>query len=427
MFERYDAYKDSCVGLIGQIPENWSLKKLKFLTQVNASSLPENHPKTEIISYVDIGNVSFEKGISEVQQLKFSEAPSRARRLANCGDTVVSTVRTYLKAITYVDERCSNYVYSTGFAVLSPNEELIPKFLLNFVKSNSFTHQVDVVAKGMSYPAINSTELSNLWVSFPDIETQEKIVEFLDQKTSEIDQAIAIKEQQIALLNERKQIVIQKAVTQGLDPNVPMKDSGVEWIGQIPEHWECKPSRYAFRAVKRFKRDGTEIKFSVTQKWGVIPTDEMQESATQAVSFDGFQICLEDDLVLNKYKAHLGVFWRAPSRGLITGNYTVFEPLKGINSKYFELLYHTPVYIDIFRTIVYGVIEGMMPLYNNDFYDMLSIVPPLEEQLAIVQYVEEQQKEFSKIERVFLGQIEKLKEYKTTLINDAVTGKIKVA
>lgn len=89
MFNKYDAYKDSCVGLIGQIPENWSLKKLKFLTQVNASSLPENHPKTEIISYVDIGNVSFEKGISEVQQLKFSEAPSRARRLANCGDTVV--------------------------------------------------------------------------------------------------------------------------------------------------------------------------------------------------------------------------------------------------------------------------------------------------------------------------------------------------
>ena len=270
-------------------------------------------------------------------------------------------------------------------------------------------------------------DLYDIKAILPSIKEQNCIVDFLQKKLVEIDQAIAIKEQQIALLNERKQIVIQKAVTQGLDPNVPMKDSGVEWIGQIPEHWECKPSRYAFRAVKRFKRDGTEIKFSVTQKWGVIPTDEMQESATQAVSFDGFQICLEDDLVLNKYKAHLGVFWRAPSRGLITGNYTVFEPLKGINSKYFELLYHTPVYIDIFRTIVYGVIEGMMPLYNNDFYDMLSIVPPLEEQLAIVQYVEEQQKEFSKIERVFLGQIEKLKEYKTTLINDAVTGKIKVA
>ena len=320
-------------------------------------------------------------------------------------------------------------IVSPAYLVLKLSPKVDAKFANYFFRNSAMVSQYLINSKGVGTIQRNLywQHLKRSDVVLPPREEQIEIAEFLNQKTAEIDQAIAIKEQQIALLNERKQIVIQKAVTQGLDPNVPMKDSGVEWIGEIPEHWECKPSRYAFRAVKRFKRDGTEIKFSVTQKWGVIPTDEMQESATQAVSFDGFQICLEDDLVLNKYKAHLGVFWRAPSRGLITGNYTVFEPLKGINSKYFELLYHTPVYIDIFRTIVYGVIEGMMPLYNNDFYDMLSIVPPLEEQLAIVQYVGEQQKEFSKIERVFLGQIEKLKEYKTTLINDAVTGKIKVA
>lgn len=339
-------------------------------------------------------------------------------------DVLFGKLRPYL-AKTYLAE--SNGEAFGDIYVMRPNERITPSFLKYLFLSKELIDLIDSSTYGTKMPRANWDFIGNTFVKVPVISRQNKITEFLDLKNSEIDQAIAIKEQQIALLNERKQIVIQKAVTQGLDPNLPMKDSGVDWIGEIPEHWECKPSRYAFRAVKRFKRDGTEIKFSVTQKWGVIPTDEMQESATQAVSFDGFQICLEDDLVLNKYKAHLGVFWRAPSRGLITGNYTVFEPLKGINSKYFELLYHTPVYIDIFRTIVYGVIEGMMPLYNNDFYDMLSIVPPLEEQLAIVQYVEEQQKEFSKIERVFLGQIEKLKEYKTTLINDAVTGKIKVA
>lgn len=339
-------------------------------------------------------------------------------------DVLFGKLRPYL-AKTYLAE--SNGEAFGDIYVMRPNERITPIFLKYLFLSKELIDLIDSSTYGTKMPRANWDFIGNTLVKVPVISRQNKITEFLDLKNSEIDQAIEIKEQQIALLNERKQIVIQKAVTQGLDPNVAMKDSGVEWIGQIPEHWECKPSRYAFRAVKRFKRDGTEIKFSVTQKWGVIPTDEMQESATQAVSFEGFQICLEDDLVLNKYKAHLGVFWRAPSRGLITGNYTVFEPLKGINSKYFELLYHTPVYIDIFRTIVYGVIEGMMPLYNNDFYDMLSIVPPLEEQLVIVQYVGEQQKEFSKIERVFLGQIEKLKEYKTTLINDTVTGKIKVA
>lgn len=406
MFEKYDAYKDSGVDWLGEIPKNWQVKKLKHIASMKSGDGITNSQLLNNGLYEVYGGNGF---IGYTNKFNCSGKTIVIGRVgALCGN------------VRYIKE--NKYISDNALILKAYNDQNYDFIALILQSAN-----LNKLSTSNAQPLITATKVMNLGIPVPNTLEQEMIVNFLDQKTSEIDQAIAIKEQQIALLNERKQIVIQKAVTQGLDPNVPMKDSGVEWIGQIPEHWECKPSRYAFRAVKRFKRDGTEIKFSVTQKWGVIPTDEMQESATQAVSFDGFQICLEDDLVLNKYKAHLGVFWRAPSRGLITGNYTVFEPLKGINSKYFELLYHTPVYIDIFRTIVYGVIEGMMPLYNNDFYDMLSIVPPLEEQLAIVQYVEEQQKEFSKIERVFLGQSEKLKEYKTTLINDAVTGKIKVA
>lgn len=422
MFEKYDAYKDSGLESFPEIPKNWQLKKLKFLLdEVNIRSETGDETLLSLSKY---------KGVIPKDSLD---------ERAGSASTLVGYKKVFKHNLVINKMQAVN-----GLLAVSELEGITsPDYSVYSAKDNSVNiHYIAFLLNQPEYLAemkkrvtgvmegfirLYTDDLYDIKAILPSIKEQNCIVDFLQKKLVEIDQAIAIKEQQIALLNERKQIVIQKAVTQGLDPNVPMKNSGVEWIGQIPEHWECKPSRYAFRAVKRFKRDGTEIKFSVTQKWGVIPTDEMQESATQAVSFDGFQICLEDDLVLNKYKAHLGVFWRAPSRGLITGNYTVFEPLKGINSKYFELLYHTPVYIDIFRTIVYGVIEGMMPLYNNDFYDMLSIVPPLEEQLAIVQYVEEQQKEFSKIERVFLGQIEKLKEYKTTLINDAVTGKIKVA
>ena len=422
MFEKYDAYKDSGLESFPEIPKNWQLKKLKFLLdEVNIRSETGDETLLSLSKY---------KGVIPKDSLD---------ERAGSASTLVGYKKVFKHNLVINKMQAVN-----GLLAVSELEGITsPDYSVYSAKDNSVNiHYIAFLLNQPEYLAemkkrvtgvmegfirLYTDDLYDIKAILPSIKEQNCIVDFLQKKLVEIDQAIAIKEQQIALLNERKQIVIQKAVTQGLEPNVPMKNSGVEWIGQIPEHWECKPSRYAFRAVKRFKRDGTEIKFSVTQKWGVIPTDEMKESATQAVSFDGFQICLEDDLVLNKYKAHLGVFWRAPSRGLITGNYTVFEPLKGINSKYFELLYHTPVYIDIFRTIVYGVIEGMMPLYNNDFYDMLSIVPPLEEQLAIVQYVEEQQKEFSKIERVFLGQIEKLKEYKTTLINDAVTGKIKVA
>lgn len=423
MFEKYDAYKDSSVEWIGKIPTDWFNERLG--TILEPISIKGNADK-------DLLSITREKGVilrdveDDSENHNFIPDDLSNYKLIEKGQFGMNKMKAWQ----------GSYGVSPYTGIVSPAyyifrfiKPIYPDFFHWAIRSKTYISFFGSASDGVRIGQwdLSKDRMKNIPFVFPNIDSQKKIVEFIQDKAGKIDQAIAIKEQQIALLNERKQIVIQKAVTQGLDSNVPMKDSGVEWIGQIPEHWECKPSRYAFRAVKRFKRDGTEIKFSVTQKWGVIPTDEMQESATQAVSFDGFQICLEDDLVLNKYKAHLGVFWRAPSRGLITGNYTVFEPLKGINSKYFELLYHTPVYIDIFRTIVYGVIEGMMPLYNNDFYDMLSIVPPLEEQLAIVQYVEEQQKEFSKIERVFLGQIEKLKEYKTTLINDAVTGKIKVA
>lgn len=432
MFEKYDAYKDSGVDWIGDIPADWDALKLKNVAFINPTNtaLSNSLDKNTQVCFLAMENVEANGTVNYQNKRRLASVKSGFTNFIK-NDVLVAKITPCFEngKGALLDQLDSEIGFgSTEFHVLRSKHNCHPKFLYYLTKSHNFMDFGEGMMIGSAGQKRVPTDfIENFNVALPNKTLQGEIAKFLDAKTIEIEQVIAIKEQQIALLNERKQIVIQKAVTQGLDPNVPTKESGVEWIGQIPEHWECKPSRYAFRATKRFKRDGTEIKFSVTQKWGVIPTDEMKESATQAVSFEGFQICLEDDLVLNKYKAHLGVFWRAPSRGLITGNYTVFEPLKGINSKYFELLYHTPVYIDIFRTIVYGVIEGMMPLYNNDFYDMLSIVPPLEEQLAIVQYVGEQQKEFSKIERVFLGQIEKLKEYKTTLINDTVTGKIKVA
>ena len=172
--------KDSGVEWIGNIPTHWEIKKTKYASFINQNTLPETYDRKSLISYVDIGNVSFEKGIKDVQTFRFGDAPSRARRLAKCGDTVVSTVRTYLKAITYVDENSRDYVYSTGFAILSPRKDIYPKFLASFIKSHAFTHQVDIVAKGMSYPAINSTELSNLWIVLPPYNEQKELANFLE-------------------------------------------------------------------------------------------------------------------------------------------------------------------------------------------------------------------------------------------------------
>ncbi|MFA9500190.1 restriction endonuclease subunit S [Mannheimia sp. E30BD] len=205
--------KNSGVEWLGDVPEHWEVKKLKYVSDINLQTLPENINKNIMIDYVDIGSISFENGIEKVEQFTFGNAPSRARRIAKAGDTIVSTVRTYLKAISIVTDEFKNCIFSTGFAILSPKNGIANKFLANMLKSDAFTIQVTVNSKGMSYPAINSTELSNLFVVIPPLPEQTAIAQFLDNKTAQIDTAICQHEQQISLLKEYRERLISDAVT----------------------------------------------------------------------------------------------------------------------------------------------------------------------------------------------------------------------
>lgn len=206
-------FKDSGVEWIGEIPEHWEVKRLKDICSINLNSLPENTNINLEFKYVDIGSVSLENGINNIEEYTFKNAPSRARRIAKKGDTIISTVRTYLKAIDFIDEVKSTYVYSTGFAVLHPKEFIYPEFLGNFVRSDAFTEQVTVNSKGMSYPAINSTDIGRLVVVHCGFEEQKQIVEFIETAATKIATAISLKEQEIEKLKEYKMSLIDGVVT----------------------------------------------------------------------------------------------------------------------------------------------------------------------------------------------------------------------
>lgn len=152
----------------------------------------------------------------------------------------------------------------------------------------------------------------------------------------------------------------------------------------------------------------------------------MEENSTQARSYERFQVCHPHDLVLNKYKAHLGVFCCAFERGLITPNYTVFRPTRDLDSRYFDLLFHTTSYRNAFRMMVYGVTEGMSPLYTQDFYRIPALFPPVVEQRSIIEQIDlltqAQDNAISRLER----EIDLLREYRTCLVADVVTGKLDV-
>ena len=207
--------KESGIKWVGKIPEHWKISRLKFYCMCNNSSLGDDTPAEYEFNYVDIGSVSLENGIEKYEQMNFDNAPSRARRIVKENDVIISTVRTYLKAIATIQKE-ENTIVSTGFAVLTP-KNINYKFLGYFVKSEYFTETVNSKSVGVSYPAINSSELINIEIVVPPEKEQGKISEYLDEKCDKINKTIEKIERNIELLEEYKESLIHHVVTGKID------------------------------------------------------------------------------------------------------------------------------------------------------------------------------------------------------------------
>lgn len=256
-YKTYPKYKDSGVEWIGEVPEHWGVKPIKFVVSYNDDSLTESESVNTPIRYVDISSVNHEEGISKTEEMLFGNAPSRARRKAKTGDVIISTVRTYLKAVAAVDDNHADCIYSTGFAVLRARPNHIhPSFLKWLALNELFIQAVESHSEGLSYPAINAPVLVGLKSTVPSLPEQTDIAIMLDRETARIDAIIAKKTRFIELLREKRSALITHAVTKGINLNVKMKDSGVEWIDEVPEGWEVKRLRH----ISEFKNSSVDKK-----------------------------------------------------------------------------------------------------------------------------------------------------------------------
>ena len=205
--------KPSGIDYLGDIPAHWEVKKLKFVANFNQNTLPEDTDGQFELKYIDIGNVSSVDGIKEIQYFNFSNAPSRARRIVKYGDIIVSTVRTYLRAITSIKEDYDNCICSTGFAVITPKDNVQQDFVVYAIENESFIAQIIANSQGISYPAINVSQLENLKLAFPSVKEQKEIVDFLKTKLLEIDLTINKKQNIIQKLDAYKKSLIFECVT----------------------------------------------------------------------------------------------------------------------------------------------------------------------------------------------------------------------
>ena len=409
-YRPYLAYKDSGVEWLGEIPTHWEEKRLKHLATVNDEALPETTDPSMEITYVDIGNVDSIQGITDVEELVFENAPSRARRIVRQGDVIISTVRTYLRAIAQIQTTDANLIVSTGFAVIRPRQ-MDDGFVAYAVNAPYFVERVVAHSVGVSYPAINASELACLDIAFPSLPEQRAIAAFLDRETAKIDALVAKKERLIELFQEKRTALISHAVTKGLDPDVPLKDSGVEWLGEIPAHWEVKQLRWA-------------ITF---QRGHDLPSDDREEGDVPVVSSSGIS------------SMHSKAVAKAP--GIVTGRCGTIGQFYLINQSYWPLntaLYSIDLHGNEPSFLLYMLIH-MSPLFflhsiksavpavdRKDVHEDHTAVPHLSEQRAIAAFLDHETAQIDALVAKVRAVIDRFKELRTALISAAVTGKINV-
>ncbi len=420
--QRYESYKPSGIQWVAQIPSGWATQRAKWIFERKERSV---RAQDGVVTAFRDGEVTLR---TNRRTEGFTNAiQEHGYQGIRKGDLVIHAMDAFAGAIGVSD---SDGKSTPVYAACIPRGEYdinnyFYAYLLRYMAHSGY---IESLSKGIRERSTDFrfSEFRELPLPVPTRAEQDCIVTFLDQKTAEIDTAIAKKERLIELLQEQKSILINQAVTRGLNPDAPMRDSGVEWIGNVPAHWQVLPCRYLFRDVTRKDRNGSEIKLSVTQRNGLVPTAEMTERSMQAESFDEFKICHVGDLVLNKYKAHLGVFWAAKVRGIITNNYTVLKPTEKAIPLYYEELFHTRIMKDSFAKVVYGIVDGMMPLYTKDFYSVFTLCPPQKEQKDIVDVVADLTRKFNELIGRESDEIKLFAELKSCLVAEYVTGKAKV-
>lgn len=423
---RYGAYKGSGVEWLGEVPAHWAVGKLKDIAfyqegpGIMADDFQEEGVPLIRISGMKGSTVSLD-GCNFLDPIKVSKRwPHFKLKL---GELLVSASATTGIAAK-VNESVVGAIPYTGLIRFKPRSKLCSDYLQYFLTANIFTYQIDLQKSGTTIQHYGPTHLGRIFSVLPPLPEQTAIAVYLDEKTAQLDRKIELLVQKAEQYGKLKQSLINEAVTRGLDKAVAMKDSGVEWIGEVPAHWEVKRGKDVFEQTKnKVGLDSSSYNvLSLTLK-GVIKRDLDNMKGKIPASFDGYQIANPDNLVLCLFDMDVTprIVGYVGQLGIITSAYTVLRGKRDTHMKYF--LYY---YLEQNRNgSLLANSKTLRSTMTFDLFSQLQLpVPPLAEQQAIAAYLDEKTAHIDRIVATINTQIDKLKELRKTLINDIVTGKI---
>ena len=417
----YQEYKESGSTWLARVPAHWEVRNLRTLirphVERNRVDLPLLSVAREKGVFVrSLTDATENHNVIPEDLAKYKVAPS--------GSLVINKMKAWQGSmgIAPCDGLVSPAYFVFDFGIF--NRAFGQALLRSKPYVAHFAQASDGVRVGQWDLTIAA--MRQIPVLLPPPDEQAAVVRFLDWANGRLDRAIRAKRKVIALLNEQKQAIIHRAVTRGLDSSVPLKPSGIPWVGDIPQHWETPLNQRIFREAIRKHGGASETQLSLSQRDGLIATADMRERSLQTATYDNWKVTLPGDLVLNRFKAHLGVFFASTLRGIVSFHYGVFAPRRELYAKYFELLFHTAPYRAIYAGSSNGMTVGLQNLSNQNFYNVRCIVPPIDEQAAIIAHTDRETLTLNTTITRLEREIELLREYRTRLVADVVTGKLDV-
>ena len=426
--KRYPEYKESGVEFIGEIPAHWEPKKLGQVSTIFKGGTP----KRNVDKYfqgdlpwarpVDVTALQGALYIDDTEIHISEEAldNSGARRLppgtvlltsrATIGETVITTVP---------------MATNQGFANFLCNEGLLNIYLVYYLQA--IKDLLISLGSGTTFLEVTKGTLVGVKIPLPPLSEQTQIANFLDHKTGQIDELIRIKERRVELLQEKRAALINQTVTKGLDPNVEMKPSGVEWVSEIPAHWEMINTKYLFRLVTEPAPQNNDYELlSIYTDIGVRPRKELEERGNRATTTDGYWLVKKGDFIVNKLLAWMGAIGLSNYEGVTSPAYDILRKIPPLNEHFYEYLFRCGLYFTEFKKWSRGIMEVRLRLYFDQFGQIPLVFPPIDEQNKIVNFLDRKTGQIDDLISTEQQKIDLLKEYRQSLISEAVTGKIDV-
>ena len=405
-----------------EIPSHWEEKRAKYIYQKQNRIPKEND---DVITCFRDGEVTLRKnrrttGFTE----SFKEIGYQGIKK---GDLVIHQMDAFAGATGVSD---SDGKGTPVYSVCTPiDNQSLTKYHAMVIRLMGLNGFIQSLYRGIRERSsdFRFETFARQFLPLPPLAEQEKIVSYLEGKTSKIDAYVADKEKEIELLQELKQKTIADAVTKGLNPDAKMKDSDISWIGEIPEHWEVKQLR-SFLTLFTEKGHGDAQLLSVTREQGVIERDKYDKDENHNFVPDdlsGYKYIEKGDFAINKMKAWQGSYAVSNYDGIVSPAYFTCK-LKGVNNDFFSKAIRSRAYVPFFTQYSKGIRVGQWDLNPNALKSIPFFLPPSDEQQAIVAYIEEKCEKIDKLASELQSEIDYLKEYKQRLIADCVTGQVNV-